>query len=166
VNTLFLMTALGVAAWAWRRPGVRLAAQAASLQILLAFVGLLLVSAAGAVTALGDTLYPVAAHGDALGGAHFLQQLRIVHPVAAGVVAVYVIYVVLSQAGERLSTRRWAQTVVALVGLQVLAGFVNIWLNAPGYLQILHLALANLLWLALVFFGLERLTAEGRVVSP
>jgi heme A synthase len=45
--------------------------------------------------------------------------------------------------------------VAALVFLQLAAGAVNIVLLAPVWMQILHLLLADLLWVALVVTTLE-----------
>jgi heme A synthase len=37
--------------------------------------------------------------------------------------------------------------------LALLIGVSNIWLHAPGYLQVVHLLMACLLWLAVVVLG-------------
>jgi heme A synthase len=37
--------------------------------------------------------------------------------------------------------------------LQVCAGVLNIWLSAPGPLQIVHLLLANLVWISLILLA-------------
>ncbi|HKO94181.1 MAG TPA: COX15/CtaA family protein, partial [Polyangiaceae bacterium] len=53
------------------------------------FFGLCAVAASGAVTALGDTLFPVAVAASPQSGAaseHFLVQLRVLHPILACVV--------------------------------------------------------------------------------
>jgi heme A synthase len=47
-------------------------------------------------------------------------------------------------------TRRLAAIVVALYLLQVVAGFTNIYLRAPVWLQLLHLLLADAIWISLV----------------
>jgi heme A synthase len=46
---------------------------------------------------------------------------------------------------------------VALVSVQFAAGLVNAALLAPVWLQIVHLLLADLLWLALVLLSAESL---------
>ena len=133
---------------------------------VVAVVALVLVSGTGAVTALGDTVYPPAA-GDAAArladdhaaGAHFLQRLRIVHPVLAVTVALFLLAVAPRLAGyatSRLGTLA-GRTLLALLVVQLGAGVLNVWLSAPGYLQVIHLALAVAVWLAFVVLANEAL---------
>ena len=90
VNTFLLVAALTLTAWyasggtppRWRRSGVLGAGLAASL------AGVLLLGVSGAVTPLGDTLFPVAslAEGKAQtfsDSAHLFVRLRIWHPTLA-----------------------------------------------------------------------------------
>ena len=42
------------------------------------------------------------------------------------------------------------RAVVVLAAVQVVVGFVNVWLLAPVWLQLTHLLIADLLWIALV----------------
>ncbi len=109
---------------------------------------LLVVSAAGAVTALGDTVYPVGertsyevARSLAQGQGHYLEQLRGVHPLIAAASATFFIAV-----GARLSSRL-GRAIVHTTLLQVALGLLNIYLSAPGWMQVIHLAVANLLWI-------------------
>jgi heme A synthase len=122
-------------------------------------IGLGLVAATGAVTALGDTLFPVplpaggglSAAGSALRPAadHFLVQLRLLHPLlACGLVVAAV------GLAQRLasvpSVRPFALLLGALALLQLVLGGVNILLRAPGWLQLAHLLVAQLLWISAV----------------
>jgi heme A synthase len=113
----------------------------------------------GAVTALGDTLYPLESVGlAAAGGTHFLEQLRIVHPLLATALGILVAGAVprlLAQSPA--GTRRLGRLVVALVFVELAAGLVNVLLSAPGWMQLVHLALAVALWLALVITTAEAL---------
>ncbi|MEY4545283.1 MAG: hypothetical protein RL685_1478 [Pseudomonadota bacterium] len=134
-------------------------------------IALALVAASGAVTALGDTLFPVAERGSSLlqGSDHFLVQLRVVHPLLAcitGCAAVALARQVLGRAaaqsddqnieqsverrGEQSAERSWAVALGGLSALQLLLGAANIWLHAPGWLQLLHLLLAQLVWISAV----------------
>jgi heme A synthase len=117
---------------------------------------------AGAVTALGDTIFPVDPDdarslltrlGDDLSGAsHFLVQLRVMHPVIAVGCSLLLWFVPgrwrEGEGGDTAARLAWAVGVLALV--QVAAGLVNIGLAAPGWMQIVHLLLADVLWIALV----------------
>ncbi len=126
------------------------------------------VSMSGAVTALGDTLFPrslalqpglLAEVGPgAAPGTHFLVRLRILHPVLALAASAYLLWLLL---GEE-SGNRWARWALWLVAGQVVIGFFNIGLSAPGWMQLLHLLAAQSLWIALVLAG-ACLGQDGRL---
>ncbi|MEZ4454378.1 MAG: COX15/CtaA family protein [Nannocystaceae bacterium] len=164
VNTSLLTGGVAIACWAAAAPATRLRPRGRLGWLLVgAVVGLLLVGVTGAITALGDTLFPVDAAGDLIDRvrldhsptANFLQRLRVMHPILATGVGLYVLVVAQSALDRPSPTiRRWARVVGILVIVQVTAGLVNIWLSAPGWMQIVHLLLANLLWIGLVFLTL------------
>ena len=143
---------------------------AARALILLAALGILVVSATGAITALGDTVYPVKAAGlaarlreDQGAGAHLLQRMRGVHPFLAVAVAAFIAYTAALIPGYRPSPRvkRASLVLGACVLLQVLAGTLNIWLSAPGPLQVVHLLLANLTWISLILLAAATRRSES-----
>lgn len=122
--------------------------------------GLMVVGASGAVSALGDTLYPSASLGAALADdlsmtGHLLIRLRVLHPLLAAVVGVYLLFLCRPAAGARPAGRAalWVQLSVLL---QVAAGLLNVLLLAPVILQLAHLLLADLVWLAVVCYAAER----------
>jgi heme A synthase len=43
---------------------------------------------------------------------------------------------------------------------QLVLGVANIWLSAPGWMQVLHLAVANVVWIFWVLLGAELLSAR------
>ncbi|HEY5955447.1 MAG TPA: COX15/CtaA family protein [Polyangiaceae bacterium] len=125
----------------------------AQLRVLLALI--LLASMLGALTALGDTLFPPASGqnllshlaADQSGRAHWLERLRIIHPAVAVLTAVYAIRVAMTRLfDERCNplSRKLAVSIIAVITLQIAAGSINVWLNAPAYLQVVHLGLALL----------------------
>jgi cytochrome c oxidase assembly protein subunit 15 len=162
-------TALLTAALAWcaffasRSPhGARALPAGPRALLLLAGLGVLAVSATGAITALGDTVYPVHAAGlaarlqeDQGASAHLLQRMRGVHPFLAMAVAAFVAYVAAVMPAYRTSpdVKRASVAVAACVSLQVLAGALNVWLSAPGPLQVTHLLLANFTWISLILLA-------------
>ena len=102
----------------------------------------LLVAVTGAITALGDTLFPKTRVGlDS--GTHFLERLRIVHPLLAVGTAVFSIAAAsrlrVLRPGRR--TERWATAASMLLGIQLAVGMLNVALLAPVWMQIVHLAL-------------------------
>ena len=125
----------------------------------LAALGILIVSASGAVTALGDTVYPAQASGlaarlqeDQGVNATLLQRMRGIHPFLAIGVAAFVAYVAALLPGYRATpgVKRASLLLAVCVSLQVLAGALNVWLSAPGPMQVVHLLLANFTWISLI----------------
>ena len=51
------------------------------------------------------------------------------------------------------AVKRACQLVAGAVGLQVLAGVTNIFLSAPGQMQVVHLLFANLAWISLILLA-------------
>lgn len=182
-NTLILTAAATLTAhWAGGGPSPRWRGRGAERWLMLsALLGVVAVSMTGAVTALGDTLFPVqpTADGALLGRvradlsptAHFLVRLRIVHPLVAALVASALLGIchwLAARSGPL--TARWCSIVSALVFVEIAAGVANIALNAPGWLQLVHLLLAQALWIALVLLGCaalsEPLRAKSTVTEP
>ncbi len=165
VNTFLLLGAMTLAAWfagrgealALRAPFEIAAPAAASLLALLA------VGASGAVTALGDTL--VFTEGISPSESPLVARLvssRLVHPTMA-VLAFFVVLGVILRLRRRLGerARRRGLAVLAVFGAQLLLGGVNVLLKAPVPLQLVHLAVSDVLWIFLVLMTAEAL-AEAR----
>jgi len=173
-NTYFLLAALALTAW-WASGGapLRLRGQGAvGWALLLGLLALLFLGMSGAVTALGDLLFPVRNTLEALErsltpGEHFLVRLRVLHPLIAVSVGLYVVFAGFLVAHLRPSeaTRRLAQGLAYLYGVQLLAGLVNVWLKAPVWMQILHLFLAYAVWLLFVLLMASSLAQGTRRVE-
>ena len=163
LNTFLLLAAITLTAWyAGGRPRMRVRGQGLAGFLALAPIVLtLVVGVTGALTALGDTLFPKTSVG-LTGGAHFLERLRIVHPFLAMGTGVFA--VVAASALRRLrpdpATVRLSRVIPALFGIQILAGTVNVVLLAPVWMQIVHLLLADVLWIALVLAAASALAEE------
>jgi heme A synthase len=119
----------------------------------------ILVSVTGAIAALGDTLFPASslAEGmrqDASTTASLLVRLRILHPVLAVLAAVYFASVAIKTLRSNPQARI-ALFVLVLTLVQLGAGAINLALLAPIGMQILHLLLADLLWISLVLLTAE-----------
>ncbi len=113
----------------------------------------------GAMTALGDTLFPATSVVDGLRQdlsptSHFLVQLRVIHPaLALGISLFLLIFAWKLKKKFESETGEIALFTTLLVGAlvaQILLGLMNISLLAPTALQLLHLFFADLIWLLLV----------------
>lgn len=169
VNTFLLIGSIALTAW-WASggPPLRLRGQGALTGLFAAaLLGAIAVGVTGAITALGDTLFPSQSLAEGLQQdfsptAHFLIQLRVIHPILAALVGAFTIVVGLLAASRRpsSSTRRFANALVVLFLAQFVVGVVNVALLAPVAIQLLHLLMADLVWLSLV------LSAASALAEP
>ena len=141
---------------------------AVGVLLWLSIAALVLLGISGGLAALGDTLFPARslAEGfrqDLSPSAHVLLRLRILHPVLAVISATWVLAtaVVASFLRPSRGVRRGALWVSGLVVVQLVAGLVNLVLLAPVPMQLLHLLLADLLWLAVVQLAARALAEDA-----
>lgn len=175
VNTFFLLGALTLTAFHAGAP--EKAARPFTLLPTLGLVAIVATGVTGGIAALGDTLFPAQslAHGwaqDLSAQSHLFLRLRISHPIVAVLSAAWLLYVATAmhrEAAGQPRAQRIALVLGALVCAQVLLGLVNLALLAPVALQLMHLLLADLIWIALVLLGAaagaegsERVAAEAR----
>jgi len=168
VNTLLLIGAITLTGW-WAMGGgrIRLRGHGALAGMLIAgIIGLLIIGATGAITALGDTLFPATSLVQGLEqkfdpAANFMVRLRIVHPTLAVMMAVYVTVLaqfVAKRAGDD-TTRRAARLLLALFFAQLLLGVTNVLLLAPVWMQLIHLLMADVVWITFVLLSASALSA-------
>jgi heme A synthase len=158
VNTQILLAMLTLTAWFGADPVSR-AWRGAPKLVLAALPVSLVVAVSGALAALGDTLFPAASVASGMRqefseSASALLRLRALHPVVAVMGGIVLLGAAIA-AMRSARTVRMGGTLMALVFLQLGTGTLNIVLLAPVRMQILHLLLADLLWVALVVTALE-----------
>ena len=167
-NTFFLLGALTLTAW-WastlpaghRGRVLRIKGSGATGGLLAGgLLLILIVSAAGAVTALGDTLFPAGSLAEGVARdfaptAHFLERLRVWHPLLAVLTALYLLTTLglLAQWRGTARIKRLVRLVQLLVVAQIVAGVVNLLLLAPVWMQLVHLLLADSVWISLVLLA-------------
>ena len=173
-NTLLLTASAAAMAW-WagsRRSAGRVTAPPRA--ILAGIIVLLIITnATGAVTALGDTIFPVqpALDGGLLAKVradlspthHFLVRLRIVHP-AVAMSTVILVGGALLWLMQTWPLRLLKSGLHALAG-QTALGFLNIALGAPGWMQLVHLLAAQVVWM-LIFLAVATLWSGGGASEP
>jgi heme A synthase len=109
------------------------------------------IAVTGAITALSDTLFPVNSllagiQADFAAASPVLVKLRILHPLFAVAAGTY-IAIAMSRVDRAPLLRR---ATIVLVGIEIAAGMLNLVLLAPIWMQLVHLLLADLLWIVLV----------------
>ncbi len=167
VNTMILIGFLALTNWWAVHPHHR-PDWAKSKELKLGFaigaVGILLVAILGAISSLGDAIFPVGNTAEAIDrtfavGAHFLERIRTIHPFVAVVVSIYTVgfaHAVSRMPG--LSVKPLSRVVSFLFLGQLLMGLLNVRLAAPVYIQLPHLLLADLLWMAWVVLTVAALS--------
>lgn len=164
INTFLLLGSLTITAWsASTGRAFRFRSQGAvGWAIGVAIASTALLAATGAIAALGDTLFPATSLQDGVlqdlsPTAHFLVRLRPLHPLVAGSVGLYLLLFagLLVHFRPSPQVRRMARVMIGLFGLQMLVGLVNLVLLAPVAMQLIHLFLADVVWVALVLIIIE-----------
>ena len=167
VNTFFLIGAIVLAAhFGSGGDRVRLKGQGAvGWAVVLGLVGLLVLGVTGAITALGDTIFPVTSIAEGLRRdvaptAHITERLRMLHPLIATSVGLFLLFAIGLVVRSRSdgAVKKLGRWVVIGFMAQMVAGIVNLGLLAPIGMQLLHLALSDGIWIAMVLFGLSSLS--------
>ncbi len=175
VNTFVLLACLvltaflasGAAALRLRRQGW------VSALLGLALAGMLLLGTSGAVTALGDTLFPSRSLAEGMAQdlsltAHVFVRLRVLHPFIAVAVGVLLLGLATFVPTVRPSprVRLFARALTIAFFTQVGLGVLNMVLLAPIWLQLTHLLVADAVWLALVLLSASALADEQPQAAP
>ena len=156
VNTLALLAAVTLTIW-FLGGGARLVRKGPIRRwLLVGAAALVLIAASGAVTALADTLFPKAGQVP-VETVHFLTRMRVVHPLLALVVV----------GAAALAVRRVAwrpgtiRTLAFLTVIQMGLGVANIRFGTPLALQLLHLLVADLIWIGFVWLAAQLLSSSN-----
>src|SRR5580704_2607490 len=162
-NTLLLLATLSLTA-AWLSNGSREFTFIRKWREVTAIgAGLLatmITGITGAVTALSDTLFPATSLRSSLlqdfsFGTPVLVRFRLLHPAVATLAACYVLWVIFRSSRGRTGFSQPVVVFIALLFLQIVIGMINVILLAPVWLQIVHLFVADVLWILLVLMSAD-----------
>jgi heme A synthase len=169
LNTFILLACITLTAW-WLSGGAAIRMEGRGRRasaVLLVCIALLISSSSGAIAALGDTLYPQGSLSEALQAdlspaSHVLIRLRVLHPMLAATTAlVLILFAHRLARGGGAAAARLASVVVAVAAVQIAAGIANVLLLAPVWMQMVHLLIADVLWVSVVLFGAAALSAPS-----
>ncbi len=162
INTFLLVACLTLTAW-WASTGMPRPTGAGGITRGLLIAGgaaILLLGMSGAVTALGDTLYPSTSLAEGIREdfsptAHWLIQLRILHPGIAAVVGGFLFLVTawVRRKFTHAEVTFFTNLLFGLYALQMVLGIINVALLAPVWMQIVHLLAANLVWITFILLS-------------
>ena len=117
----------------------------------------LLSGATGSITALADVLFPSASFvegflADFDRTSEVLTRLRILHPIISSVLSI-VLYVYAT--GIRKKYNVSVKTLQTLILIAVFLGVINVLSNIVLPLSILHLAIADFLWISYIYVSID-----------
>jgi heme A synthase len=173
LNTFILLTFLSLTAW-WASGGSPITLKNKGYLPLLFGIGIFgvtLIGMSGAITALGDTLFPAEslAHGleqDRDPNAHFLVQLRVYHPIIAVLFSGYTLTLVGYLRNKFNGTpRKLAILLGAVVVTQLAMGVINLLLLAPIATQLIHLFIADVVWISYILLAASILSIHEKPLT-
>jgi heme a synthase len=172
-NTLLLLAALTLTArWLSNRERrfVVVAKLHERVAIGVGLVSVMVIGMTGSLASLGDTIFPAGSLRYALmqdfsSSSHVLLRLRLLHPVAAVMGSLYVLWLLWTFSGKQ-DRSAWTLVLAFTLTAQIALGALNVILLAPIWLQITHLLAAELVWILLVLASAELLFADQHFSAP
>jgi heme a synthase len=155
INTLTLLACLTLTLW-WASGGSRLRIRQRAGWLAAPGIALaVLVGISGAIAALGDTLFPASSlaagfQQDFDPASSIFLRLRLLHPMLALITGGWLVFYAEATRLRLPPAARFARVLEIAVGLQIAAGATNLFLLAPVWMQMVHLLLADTVWIALI----------------
>jgi cytochrome c oxidase assembly protein subunit 15 len=169
INTFFLLAALTLTCW-FSSGKERIDFNVDRKVVLLLLVGVLgifIVGSSGSLAALSNMLFPSTSiiegfAKDFSGTSPMLVRLRISHPIVSVAVGMFLIFL----AGwlKRVSSNdrdvaKWVNILSLLVLVQFASGAATLLLHAPIVMQLVHLFLADAVWICFILLSANFLAA-------
>ena len=170
INTLILLTFLTLTAW-FASGGKRLnfkVERKVLLFLSLATFGILLIGMSGSIAALSSMIFPSATLTEGItkdfsATSHALLRLRPSHPILSVTVGVFLIFLAgwfKSKSDGNVSVRRWANALSILVLIQLAWGALTLLTLAPIVMQLVHLFLADAVWITFILLSANVLAEQ------
>jgi heme a synthase len=170
MNTFVLIGALSIMVWL-AKTGKSLSFKNKSKLLWplgLGIVAFLLIGTSGSLAALSGMLFETKSLTEGLqqdlsGSSPVLLRLRISHPILSvfgGVFLVFLAGWIKSRAEGNGGVRRWSNALSVLVLIQIAFGALTLLMQAPILMQLGHLLLADLMWIAFVLTAASLLADE------
>ena len=160
INTFTLIAVLSLTAWfaGGGKPFNFNTSRKYLLMLTVAVAGIFLIGMSGSVAALSSMLYPSSTLSEGIAKdfsstSHIILRLRVFHPILSISVGVFLVFLAgwfKAQAKEKASVARWSNVLSILVLIQFASGAITLLTLAPIVMQIIHLFLADAVWIAFV----------------
>jgi heme a synthase len=174
INTMLLLAAMTATAWLAATGTAQFRLARIPRLVWGALAVTIAVSVTGAIAALGDTLFPAVSLAEGMrrdfsSASSMLLRLRLLHPAIAILGAAYLIWAaaaMLRGKPEGDALRTAGARVIALTLFQVTLGALNLSLLAPVWMQLIHLLMADIVWISVVMLALEAGRTVSRLPAP
>jgi heme A synthase len=174
INTMLLLAAMTATAWLAATGTAQFRLARIPRLVWGALAVTIAVSVTGAIAALGDTLFPAVSLAEGMrrdfsSASSMLLRLRLLHPAIAILGAAYLIWAaaaMLRGKPEGDALRTAGARVIALTLFQVTLGALNLSLLAPVWMQLIHLLMADIVWISVVMLALEAGRTVVRLPTP
>jgi heme A synthase len=133
--------------------------------------GIFLIGVTGSVAALSSMIFPSATIAEGVAKdfsetSHILLRLRVSHPILSILVGVFLAFLaswIKTKAPENSSVRRWANVLTILILIQFVSGAITLLTLAPIVMQLVHLLLADAVWIAFVLMSASILAEKNKI---
>ena len=176
INTFALLAVLTLTAWfaAGGRVFDLNVPRKTLLLLAVGVFGVFIVGLSGSTAALSSMLFPSVSLAEGFARdfsdtSHFLLRLRVSHPILSIALGIYLFFLalwVIKNAPGSFWAKRWANVLTLLIVLQLIAGGLTLVTLAPIVMQLIHLLLADMLWIVFVLMSGEFLAEQNREFSP
>lgn len=174
INTFTLIAVLALTAWfASGGKSFSLLKTQRKVLILLAIatVGIFIAGMSGSIAALSSMLFPSSTLSEGIAKdfsatSHYLLRLRVFHPILSIMTGVFLIFLAgwcRKQARETLSVKRWSNILIFIVLLQFASGAITFLTLAPIIMQLIHLLLADAVWISFVLMSAVFLAEQSEL---
>lgn len=136
--------------------------------LLIGVAGIFIAGMSGSIAALSSMLFPSSTLSEGIAKdfsatSHYLLRLRVFHPILSIATGIFLIFLAnrfKSEAKENSGVRRWGNILSILILLQFVSGGVTLFLLAPIVMQLIHLFLADAVWIAFVLMSASYLSEQ------
>ena len=171
VNTFALIAVLALTAWlasGGKSFSLFKAQRKVLILLAIAMVGIFVVGMSGSLAALSSMLFPSSTLSEGIAKdfsatSHYLLRLRVFHPILSITTGIFLIFLAgwcKKQAQESFSVERWSNVLTVIVLIQFASGGITLLLLAPIVMQLIHLFLADMVWISFVLMAASFLANE------
>lgn len=175
INTFTLIAVLALTAWfasGGKSFSLFKAKRKMLLLLIIATIGIFVVGMSGSIAALSSMLYPSSTLAEGIAkdfsaSSHYILRLRVFHPILSILTGVFLVFLagwIKKQSNKNKWTIRWSNVLSILILIQFVSGTVLILLLTPIVMQLIHLFLADAVWIVFVLMTASFLAESDEYV--